>query len=485
MENPEVSTMSQLYLSQQVKQVDALAMQKLAINSYQLMKNAGADIFSFVKKYNNILVVTGAGNNAGDGFVIATLALQNGIQVTVTSLINISRLPDDAHSAAQDYLTAGGIIENEIPSKPYDCIVDAIFGTGLTRNVEGVFASTINWINQQDIMTIAVDIPSGLETNTGLIMNTAVHADITVAVICLKPGYFTNSGKDCIGKLYLEPLGVTQKDLEEIPTNIHLLDNSILKQPLFQHHHNSHKGSFGNVVIAGGHQGMLGAVILAGKSALMSGCGLVEVVTNNSQGVLISLHCPELLTASSMNESRIIYQADVIAAGPGLGIVKSSHEVLKKCLELNKPMVIDADALTLVSMHDFTLNQNCVITPHPKEAAKLLNTSVSDIQSDRIKAVKLLSKKFNSVAILKGSGTVIADTNGDVFICPYGYSGMATAGMGDVLTGMVAGLIAQGFSGINAAKTAVVWHAKAAESANKGNCLIASDVINCLAQEIL
>ena len=484
MEYSEISAMTQLYLSSQVKQIDAKAMQKFELSSYQLMQKAGAALFAFVKKHKKILVITGAGNNAGDGFIIANLALQNNIKVTVLSLVEIEKLPEDAHLAAQEFLKSGGVISDEIIEQRYDCIVDAIFGTGLSRNVEGVFAQTIEWINQQATTIISVDIPSGLETDTGQIMNTAVYADITIAVICLKPGYFTNSGKDCVGDLHLETLGMEEDDFEDFPSAIQLLNKSVLKQNLFQHKHNSHKGSFGNVVIAGGHQGMLGAVILAGKSALISGCGLVEVVTNNPQSVLISLHCPELLTASSVNESRIIYQADVIAAGPGLGIVKSSYEVLQKCLELNKPMVIDADALTLISMHQLKLNKNCVMTPHPKEAARLLNTSVSNIQSDRIKAAQQLSEKFNTVAILKGSGTIVADTNGDVFINPYGYSGMASAGMGDVLTGMVASLIAQGFSGINAAITAVVWHAKAAETANKGNCLIATDVINTLSQEI-
>jgi NAD(P)H-hydrate epimerase len=488
MANSETGSMNlnSLYLSHQVKQIDAIAMEKHKLTSYELMQKAGAAIYPFIKKYSHILIVTGAGNNAGDGFVIAKLALQNNIKVKLTSLVDIDKLPEDANQAAHDFLAAGGTILNSIKQKNYDCIVDAIFGTGLTRNVEGVFAEAIQWINQQQSSTIlSVDIPSGLESNTGVIMNTAVNADVTVAVICLKPGYYTNSGKDCVGQLYLESLSIQHNDLDSVESKIQLLDKSILKQQLFKHPHNSHKGSFGNVVIAGGHQGMLGAVILAGKSALISGCGLVEVVTNNPQSVLMSLHCPELLTAANMSESRILYQADVIAAGPGLGIIKSSYDVLKQCLELNKPMVLDADALTLISMHEFILNKNCVITPHPKEAARLLNTSVSNIQSDRIKAAQQLSDKFNSVVILKGSGTIVTDTSGDIFINPFGYSGMASAGMGDVLTGMVASLIAQGFSGVNAAKTAVVWHARAAESANKGNCLIASDVIQHLAQEIL
>ncbi len=475
--------MKTLYTSHQVKQVDILAAQYLKISSFELMKQAGKAFFNYVQHFNSTLVVTGAGNNAGDGFICADLLMQSGKNVMVWNLVPIEKLPTDAYQAAQNYLKNGGTVINQKPQGVFDCIVDALFGTGLCRDIEGVFAETVNWINSQNSPVVAVDIPSGLHADTGAICGCAVNADITVSIICYKAGQVTNYGKQQCGELSLEDLGIPYSFIQEVPSQLKLLDQSVLSNSQFNHKHNSHKGSFGQTVIVGGHDGMLGALLLAGKAALQSGCGLVEVVSNNKQAVMISIHCPELITAQDIKASRLLKNADVIAIGPGLGLNQQSKHVLEHCLSHKKPMVIDADALTLVA-GNYNFNHDVIITPHPKEAATLLATDVDSIQADRVKAAKELSKKYNAVTILKGSGTIVANPNGTCYICPFGYSGMATAGMGDVLTGMVASLLAQGFSAIKAAKTAVVWHALAAENCNKGNCLIATDVINQLAYEI-
>ncbi|MBL4659995.1 MAG: NAD(P)H-hydrate dehydratase [Alcanivoracaceae bacterium] len=475
--------MKPIYLSKHIKAVDSLAAEFLQISTFKLMQKAGQSIFSYVQNHKKILVITGAGNNAGDGFIIACLAMQKGINISVWSLIKIESLPTDAQMAAQQYLLAGGKIIDKQPEEKYDCIVDAIFGTGLCRDILGIFADAVNWINAQTASVVAVDIPSGLDADTGIIRACAVHADVTVAVICYKPGLVTNNGKDLCGNLYLESLEIPEKILQRVPAKIQLLDASVLKHKLLQHHHNSHKGSFGQAIIAGGHDGMLGALILAGRSALQSGCGMVEVVSNCQQSVLISIQHPELITANNIKATRLIKSANVIAIGPGLGLNQQSKEVLDYCIAQNKPMVIDADALTLIAQK-YKFRNNVVLTPHPKEAATLLNTDVATIQSNRVAAAKKISNNYQATVILKGSGTIVGDASGNVFICPFGYSGMATAGMGDVLTGIVASLIAQGFSTIDAANTAVIWHAIAAENAHKGNCLIASDVMTQLAKEI-
>ena len=425
------------------------------------------------------MVVTGAGNNAGDGFIIAHLAHQRGIKVVVWGLLSVEKLPEDARKAAELYITVGGQIIDAQPTDGFDCIVDAIFGTGLSRDVEGGFAQAVEWINQQNAKIVSVDIPSGLDADTGCIMACTVTADVTVCVIAYKPGLLTNHGKDSCGQLFLEDLEVPNELLCDYSSQISKLDVTVLKQDLFHHVHNSHKGSFGQALLVGGHDGMLGALMLAGRAALRSGCGMVEAITNCEQSVLISLQSPELITANSIKASRLISWAHVIGVGPGLGLNQESKEVLQYCIEQNKPMVIDADALTL-SANTYVFSGIVVLTPHPKEAATLLNCDVADIQKDRISAAINISKTYQAVVILKGSGTVIANPNGKVAICPFGYSGMATAGMGDVLTGIVTGLMAQGFDAFNAAKTAVVWHALAAEDCLKGNGLIATDVIEQL-----
>jgi len=475
--------MKTLYTSQQIKQIDQLAANYLKISSFELMQKAGAALFSYIQHDKNVLIVAGAGNNAGDGFIMAELALEKGNNSTVWSLTAIEDLPKDAKKAANNYMACGGTIITNPPKEQFDCIVDAIFGTGLSRNVEGKFSEAINWVNTQKTKTLSIDIPSGLDANTGTIKGCAISANITITVICYKPGLVTNNGKDKCGTLFLEDLDIPESALSDVNSPIKLLDKSILKHALFTHKHNSHKGLFGKSLVVGGHDGMLGALILAGKSALSSGCGMVEVVSNSEQAVMISIQCPELITANSLQASRLIETASVIAVGPGLGLNQQSKDVLEYCTQQNKPMVIDADAITLIAQNKPRLSQT-VLTPHPKEAATLLNTNIETIQSDRITAAMKISQIYQSVVILKGSGTIIADVNGAVFICPFGYCGMATAGMGDVLTGMVASLIAQGFSLIDAANSAVVWHAIAAESCNKGNTLLASDVIQQLHQEI-
>lgn len=475
--------MKNIYLSQQIKAIDQLAAQYLHISSFELMQIAGAAIYTYVQQYKDILVVTGAGNNAGDGFVIALLALEQGKNVTVWSLIDVENFPTDAKQAANFYLQAGGKIINQAPTGDFECIVDAIFGTGLCRDIAGHFAETVSWINQRQEYVVAVDIPSGLDADTGAIRGCCINAILTVTVICYKPGLFTNNGKDQCGELFCEDLNIPADVYQPISSNIQLLDQSVLKHQSLQHKHNSHKGSFGQALIAGGHDGTLGALILAGRAALRSGCGIVEVVSNCEQAVMISIQCPELITANNIKASRFVNTADVIAIGPGLGLNQQSKQVLEFCLAQDKPMVIDADALTLIA-GQYQFENDTVLTPHPKEAASLLNTDVMAIQSNRIKAAREISQKYQACVILKGSGTIICDKSGNVYICPFGYSGMATAGMGDVLTGIVAGLMAQGFSVADAAKTAVVWHGIAAEQCNKYNSLIATDVIEQLADAL-
>lgn len=481
--------MHPVYLKQHIKAVDHEAARSLDIGSFELMYKAASAVFSYIRRHKNILVVTGIGHNAGDGLIIAALALNSGINVEVWNLKPVEELPEDAQKAAKAYQQAGGEFIKRPSDQPYDCIVDAILGTGLNREVKGHFAKAIDWINNQHIKTIAVDIPSGLDADTGVIRSSAIQADITICIICFKPGLLTHYGKDMCGQVYLEDLDIPKNLQKTIKTSIHLLDKTVLNHPKLTHPHNSHKNSFGQVLIAGGKENMLGALILAGQAALRSGCGLVEVVSQYKQPVLISLQCPELLTGHDIKTARLITSADVIAIGPGLGLDSDAKSTLKYCLKQKKPMVIDADALTLIaqqyhfdntSIQSVQFNDNVVLTPHPKEAARLLNCDTQTIQKDRIGAARALSKRYNANIILKGSGSIICDTTGQIFICPFGYSGMATAGMGDVLTGMIAGLIAQGMAAIEAAKTATLWHAVAAENCQKGNSLIASDVIHQL-----
>ncbi len=483
MDYSPTSTMKKLYNSQAIKHIDRCAAGYLKISSFELMQQAAQAVYSYVQHEAKILIVTGVGNNAGDGFVMATLALENQQRIQVWSLVTVDKLPADAKKAAQLYKAKGGEIIYEAPIEPFNCVVDAIFGTGLNRKVGGKFASAIGWINQQSSPVLAVDIPSGLDANTGVIQGCCVKADKTITLLNPKIGLYTNWGKNQCGQVYLEALAVPDEVYDEVKASCFLLDKRALSHRVFMRNENSHKGSFGAVVVVGGHDAMFGALVLSGQSVLRSGAGLVEVVSNHKLACLISIAQPDLIAAIDLASSRLLSKAEVLAIGPGLGLNQESRDVLDYCLSQKKRMVIDADALTLIAQqHEF--NGDVVLTPHPKEAASLLQVSIETIQSNRVKYALEISKKYNSIVALKGSGTVIAQPCGTTYVCPFGYSGMATAGMGDVLTGIIAGLMAQGFSSIDAANTAVVWHALAAQACNKGTGLMASDVIDKLPEII-
>ncbi len=481
MENSSSRSMKPLYKKAQIKAVDTYTADYLRITSFELMQKAGRAIYTYAQHFSSLLVVCGAGNNAGDGFIIAQLALQQQKKVLLWSLIALEKLPKDAKQAADLYVQAGGEICYEKPQASFDVIIDAIFGTGLSRAVTGKFAHAIQWLNSQNTPIIAVDIPSGLDADTGAICGCAVQAHTTVTVICYKIGLFTHNGKDLCGQLYLENLGIEAIKPDAVPSSRYLLDKSVLNVAHFSLPYNSHKGTFGQVVVVGGHDGMLGALLLASMAALRCGCGMVEAVSNNEQCGNIPLRFPELLTANTLNASRLLKSCQVIAIGPGLGLNQASKATLMLSLKQNKQMVLDADALTLIATEHYRFNHEAVLTPHPKEAARLLATDVATIQNDRVKSAISIAKKHHATVILKGSGTIIADAFGQVYVCPFGYWGMATAGMGDVLTGMVASLMAQGMSPLKSAYTATVWHALAASNCQKGRSLIATDVINKLA----
>ncbi len=483
MDYSPTSTMKKLYNSQAIKHIDRCAAGYLKISSFELMQQAAQAVYSYVQHEEKILIVTGVGNNAGDGFVMATLALENQQRIKVWSLVTVDKLPADAKKAAQLYKAKGGKIIYEAPVEAFSCVVDAIFGTGLNRKVSGEFASAIGWINQQTSPVLAVDVPSGLDASTGVIQGCGVNADTTITILTHKIGLHTHSGKNQCGMLFLETLNVPKRFYNEVACACFLLDHKVMSHQKFNRQENTHKGSFGSVVVVGGHDGMFGALVLVGKAVLRSGAGLVEVVSNNSQASLISIAYPDMIAAVDISYSRLLSKSEVLAIGTGLGLNQESRDVLDYCLNQKKRMVIDADALTLIAQqHEF--NGDVVLTPHPKEAASLLQVSIETIQSNRVNYALEISKKYNSIVVLKGSGTVIAQPCGTTYVCPFGYSGMATAGMGDVLTGIIAGLMAQGFSSIDAANTAVVWHALAAQACNKGTGLMASDVIDKLPEII-
>lgn len=503
-----------LYTVNSVVQLEQIAIKQYGIPAYELMKRAGAAVFQVISsrysQQKTILVLCGAGNNAGDGYVVARLAKQSGYAVRVMSLQSPDSLSNEALLAYNDWLivadSADQIMGVDLSViKEADLIVDALLGTGLTRQVTGEWANCINAVNQSKKSVISVDIPSGLLADTGAVSGIAIRADVTISFIGLKQGLFTAEADDVCGELIFADLDLPADIYEQVECDARLL-NDVDYGLLPKRKASSHKGKFGHVLIVGGNINMPGAIILSARAALRTGAGLVTIITVAEHLEAISSAVPEAMTricdTATMDElfdQAFVNSITHVAIGMGLGQDDWSLACLQHCVQMNKPMLIDADALNLVANIGFSeigLSSSVpvVITPHPGEAARLLSTNkileTAEIQADRFKTVKSLRNLLDSVetciVVLKGSGTIIFD-GAEVKICHLGNPAMAAPGLGDVLSGIIIALMAQNddFPEVTVAQTvalAVCLHAAAADAVAGGKTrgLIASDVIEAL-----
>jgi len=484
---------SSLYKPESVKRIDQVAIHSLGIPGYTLMRRAGKAVLNVLcenyPQVKKILVLCGAGNNAGDGYVLARLAQQQGMDVRVVSLIDPEKLQDDAYQAYQQWNESSVLSVNDVALlDDADVIVDALLGTGLTREVKDSWLNWIDAVNYSKKAVISVDVPSGLDALTGSIRGAAICADITVTFIALKIGLFTASGKACCGEVVFDSLDVPESAYEIEPSIAELLISpENLNLP--QRRHDSHKGLYGHVLLIGGNDGMPGAVILAARAALRSGAAMVTVVTRVQHVVAVAAACPEAMVYGSENGELPALSPGKIsmqAIGPGLGRDAWAHRLLMQAISLELPMILDADALNLIAEKKLNIKSPHIITPHPGEAARLLSReSAAEIQLDRMTAIKQLYDLMSGVVVLKGSGTMIYD--GDhLSVCPFGNPAMAVAGMGDVLTGVIAAFVAQGLDLNQAATAGVCVHALAGDLAADGETrgVLASDVIDAIRQVI-
>jgi hydroxyethylthiazole kinase-like uncharacterized protein yjeF len=481
-----------LYTADQVKKIDSCAIHKHGIPGYELMERAGKALFEAAQQRypeaSRWVIVCGAGNNAGDGYILARLAANAGKQVRLYALMSPDQLSGDALSAARDWLEADGGVLSWPPESDEESpglLFDALLGTGLDRPVEGEYADAISWMNAQSCAGFAVDIPSGLNADTGQILGLAFQADHTVTFIAMKQGLFTSDGPDSSGEVIFDDLDVPSEVYQCIANSGFFIRENLLSKNLPERLRNAHKGDFGHVLISGGNKGMAGAVRLAGEAALRSGAGLVTVATHPDHSATLNLTRPELMVSGIKKEKqlkKLFQRADVLAVGPGLGTSQWSREVFSACLDSGLPMVIDADGLNLLAENPLVLS-GAILTPHPAEAGRLLGMRTADIQSDRVLHARQLAEKYQSVVVLKGCGSVVAAPDGTYSICPLGNSGMATAGSGDVLTGIIAAFLGQGLEPVEAAATGVVAHAAAGDLAANmmGEYgLLAGDIIDAL-----
>ncbi len=467
-----------LYRAASVRELDRIAIEDLKISGATLMARAGRaalDVLVRVwPKAKTIVVVCGAGNNAGDGYVVARLAKERDMNVRVAELGDPARLRGDAREARL------ALTESGIQPAPFDAqslhgaavIVDAIFGTGLDRAVEGTWAAAIACLNAAAAPTLALDLPSGLNADTGRVMGEAVRADETVSFIGLKQGAFTADGPDRCGRVHFDDLTVPESLYQRRPPDAWLDRLERFPRLLGTRPRSAHKGHFGHVLVIGGDSGFLGAARLAGEAALRCGAGLVSVASRAAHAQVINAGRPEIMGHGAETKSELkplIERASVLAIGPGLGQSGWAKRMLEAALDAGKPLVLDADGLNLLAEKKHTaLPPGSVITPHPGEAGRLLSSDSAQVETDRFAAISSLVERFQCVCVLKGAGTLTAAPKEQSHVCADGNPGMATGGMGDVLTGVIAALMAQGLKAETAARAGVCLHARAGDLAAGG-----------------
>jgi NAD(P)H-hydrate epimerase len=462
-----------LYRADQVRELDRIVTQDFGVPGFELMSRAGRVAYTSMRHHwpraRRLCVFAGVGNNAGDGYVLAKLALQDHLSVTVIQISSPAQLDGDAKQAYSEYLDCGGKVETLGPEAllehRYDIAVDAILGTGLRREVEGEFRSVIEFLNAGSAPVLSLDIPSGLNPDTGQAMGIAVRADLTVSFIGLKQGMVTGFGPDYCGEIEFNSLDIPNEAHFNVRPEVVRIMPNVIDSLLPPRTPSMHKGDCGHVLVVGGAPGYAGAAGMCGVAALRTGAGLVSVATHETHASQLMLMQPEMMSHAVADGTQLEpfkEHASVIAVGPGLGQSEWAEKLMQYVLSAELPLVVDADGLNLLA-RDPQERGLWILTPHPGEAARLLGTDATSVQNDRFAAIEKLADEFNAVVVLKGAGTLVRAPNTKTFICTEGNPGMATAGMGDVLTGVIASLVAQGLDLLDAARLGVYIHAKAGD----------------------
>lgn len=477
-----------LYTAAQVRELDRLAIETHGIPGYQLMCRAGQALADCIVRHwpaaCRIDVLCGPGNNGGDGYVVARLLLKAGLEVRVLSLSDPERLQGDAAQAVQDFRAQGGQCTSftGLDADAADLYVDALLGTGLDRPVEGMIRSGIEALNAQPAPVLAVDIPSGLHADSGRVLGEAVQAQHTLTFIGRKRGLYTGAGVRCAGQVGFDDLGVPAAIYQELTADTLLAEQPAMGPLASPRAVDAHKGHFGHVLVVGGEQGMSGAARLAAEAAARCGAGLVSVATRAGHAAGLNAGCPELMVhavSGVADLQPLLARASVVVVGPGLGQGDWSRHLFEAALDSRLPLVVDADALNLLA-RDPCQRDNWILTPHPGEAGRLLDCTATEVGEDRFAALGQLVERYRGVVVLKGAGTLTMTGGEPVHLCARGNPGMASGGMGDVLSGVLAALLAQGLDAFTAAGAGVFLHASAADLAARQQGqrgLLASDLM--------
>lgn len=484
----------EIYSVDAVRAIDSAAINDAGIEGYTLMTRAAeaslrhaCAVFPSARRWQ---IVCGAGNNAGDGYVLARLAAQQGIKVSVLAVVSPASLAGDAATAYADFVAAAGVpVEwtGELDATA-TLLVDALLGSGLIREVTGRFAAVVAAINAHAAPVLALDIPAGIQGDTGEVMGVAVSADLTVTFVGLKAGLFLGDAAEKVGELRFSSLEIPAECRAKSAARMRRISHTMLTDHLAPRPHNAHKGDFGHLLVIGGGPGMPGAIALCGEAALRCGAGSVSVATHPDHHWAIAASRPELMchaVVSAADLDVLLQQASTLVIGPGLGQGDWGRQLFTAAIQSGLPMVVDADALNLLSAST-PRRADWILTPHPGEAARLLHSSSAEIQQNRLRAIDELQDLYGGTVVLKGAGTLVSSVGRAPWLCSAGNPGMATAGMGDVLAGIIAALLAQGLARESAAAIGVQVHAIAGDrAANAGERgLMASDLMPYLRRAV-
>ena len=482
--------MKPLFTAEQSRQIDHLLIEQGVASGYELMSRAAQSCFRVLREHwpqaESVVIVTGSGNNGGDGYALGKLLLDAQISVVVYETSS-DLSSTDALRARQSYVQAKGNLKpvSEFSDLGAEVVVDALLGTGLKRDLSEPMTTLIGQINQSETPVLSVDIPSGLNADSGVAQPCAVQAVLTVTLIVRKQGMFTAQAMDYCGNLTYDDLDLDSKHLSSFTPSAYWMEPNFGALPAATRRRDSHKGDYGSVLVIGGDLGMAGAVSLAGIAALRCGVGKVRIATRPEHVGIAASTYPELMVhaVSAADElENLLPGTDAVIVGPGLGQSEWSHALLAKVLQWDLPKVVDADALTLLSQ-DPVYDSQWVLTPHPGEARAL--SGRNDVQRQRYATAADIVEKYGGVCVLKGAGTLVCSEK-ETRVCTGGNPGMATAGMGDVLSGVIAALITQSMPLLDAASVAVCLHARAGDrAANDGLVgMIASDLMPYLRVEM-
>ncbi len=461
-----------LYSVAQVRAFDAYAIAELGIPGYTLMRRAGEAALRALRTRwptaGRIAIVCGSGNNGGDGYVVARYARAAGLEVSLLAVTDPALLRGDALRAAEEFRASGGQVQPMTSALLEDAevLVDALLGTGLSQSPRPDIAAAIAAMNAAARPIFALDLPSGLDGDSGRAHGVAVRADTTITFVAHKTGLFLGDGPEFAGRVLLDNLGIEAPPGPQGDPVMERMNEADIARALPRRNRAAHKGDFGRVLIVGGAPGMAGAVRLAGEACLRGGAGLVTIATAPEHVGAIVAGRPELICHGVRSAAELaapLAAASVVAIGPGLGTGEWSRALFDAVLSCAKPLIMDADALNLLAMAGQRAPPDTILTPHPGEAARLLGANSAQVQSDRRGALQRLIDRTGALVVLKGAGTLIGAPGRVPALCTRGNPGMAAPGMGDVLTGAVAAILAQCHDPWLAARAGVMAHALAGD----------------------